>query len=280
MSKTIVYMPDWLAALRCPICGDVRLSLAWKAPDYIPEILAGFGPRHPPAGRWIVIKLDTMATDLWAARHKKPAFGVQKAKVHFTSTASAAKNLLNKLQEPQVRGAIIMAARRKQIRKDGPKWLLAMDLDAWRNLDAGTDHDLGWNFDAGWDFDVGEDPGAGTDPDAGKDLQARTPLDAIDLILELIREGSLEVLRDLDIYYRPLGRRVANSRKRSPERFLLWEPLFNLMQDFKVEEFDRYQPLIQTVRSLHLALGIDPPDANLLNQVTFLWRKRRLNSAS
>jgi hypothetical protein len=238
MPDKTVYMPDWLAALRCPICEDVRLSHAWKAPDHIPEILEGFGPRHPPARRWIVIKLDTMALDLWYARNHEPAFSVQKAEVHFASTASAAKNLLNKLREPQVRRAILMAVNRKQIRQDGPKWLLGMDLGA------------------------------------------ETPLDTIDLILEFIREGAEEVLRDLDIYYRPLGRRVADSRKRSLERTLLWESLFDLMHHFGVEHFDKQQPLIQTVRSLHLALGIGPPDSNLLKQVAHLWRKRRLNSAA
>ena len=123
------------------------------------------------------------------------------------------------------------------------------------------------------------DPDAETDPDAGKDLKARTPLDSIDLILALISEGAQEVLRDLDTYYRPLGRRVGDSRK-GLERTLLWEPLFGLMQEFGIKEFDKHQPLIQTVRSLHLALGIGPPDANRLKQVAFLWRKRRLNPAA
>jgi hypothetical protein len=242
MPDKIVYMPEWLAALHCPIWGGVRLLPAWKAPDYIPEALEGFGPRHPPARRWIVMKLDTMAYDLSYARDHEPALSVKQAKVHFASTASAAENLLNKLREPQVRRAILMAAGRKQARQDGPRWLLAMNL--------------------------GE-----SDPDTG------TPLDAIDLILELIRQGTEEVLRDLDTYYGPLGRRVADSRKRSLERSLLWEPLFDLMRDFGIEDFDKHQPLIKTVRSLHLAVGIGPPDANLLKQVAFLWRKRRLNSA-
>ena len=241
MPDKIVYLPEWLAALHCPECGGMRLLPAWKAPNYIPEVLEGFGPRHPPARRWIVFKLDTMADGLSYARDHEPALSVKQAKVHFASTASAAENLLNKLREPQVRRAILMAARRKQTRQDGPRWLLAMDLD-------------------------------------GMDLDAGTPLDEIDLILELIREGAEEVLRDLDIYYRPLGRRLANSRKRSLERTLLWEPLFDLMRDFGIEDFDKHQPLIQTVRSLHLAVGIGPPDANLLKQVAFLWRKRRLKS--
>ena len=238
MPDETVYIADWLAAQRCPIFGDVRLSRdAWEAPDHIPEVLQGFGPRHPPARRWIIIKIDTMADDHWYARNHEPVFGLQEAKVHFRSTASAAKNLLNKLRELQVRHAILMANAERRRTNNGPKWLRDMDLDAG------------------------------------------TPFDAIDLALKFIEEGAEEILRDPDIYYRPLGRRVVDSRKRL-ERALLWEPLLDLMHDFGIEDFDEYQDLIKTVRSLHLAVGIDPPDQNYLNQVAFLWRKRRLNSAA
>jgi hypothetical protein len=236
MPDETVYMPDWLAALRCPICDDVRLSRdAWEAPDHIPEVLEGFGPRHPPARRYIVLRIDSMADDHWFARNHEPGFGLQEAKVHFASTVRMAKNGLNKLRDP--RRAIVMANAKRQRTNQGPKWLLDMDLDAG------------------------------------------TPLDAIDIAFKLIEEGAEEVLRDPDIYYRPFGRRVADSRK-NLERTLLWEPLLGLMHDFGIEDFGKYQDLIQTVRSLNLALGIDPPDANLLKQVAFHWKKRRLNSAA
>ena len=238
MPDQTVYMPDWLAALRCPICDDVRLSRAWKAPDHIPEVLEGFGPRHPPAGRWIVIKIDTMADNHWWARKHEPVFGLQEAKRHFASTASMAKNGLNRLREPQVRRAILMAMLKRQRTKQGPKWLLDMDLGA------------------------------------------ATPLDTIDLALEFVREGAEEVSRDPNHYYAPLGQPPVSDRRKGLERTLLWEPLLDLMQDFGIEDFGKYQSLIQTVRSLHLALGIDPPDDNYLKQVAFLWRKRRLNSAA
>jgi hypothetical protein len=237
MPDETVYMPDWLAALRCPISDDVRLSHAWIAPDRIPKVLEGFGPRHPPARRWIVIKIDKMADDHWFARNHEPAFGLQEAKVHFASTVSMAKNGLNKLREPQVRRAIVMAMHKRQRTNQGPKWLLDMDLSA------------------------------------------ATPLDEIDLAFKFIEEGAEEVLRDPDIYYRLSGRRVADSRK-GLERSLLWEPLLDLMHEFGIEDFGKYQDLIQTVRSLHLALGIDPPDANLLKQVAFDRKNRRLNSAA
>lgn len=130
MPDETVYMPDWLAALRCPTRGDLRLSHAWIAPDCIPEVLEGFGPRHPPARRWIVIQIDTMADNHWSAHNQEPMFGLEEAKRHFASTASAAKNLLNKLREPQVRRAILMANANRQRTNQGPKWLLDMDLAA------------------------------------------------------------------------------------------------------------------------------------------------------
>jgi hypothetical protein len=238
MADETIYMPDWLAALRCPMCGDVGLSRsAWEAPDHIPEVLQGFGPRHPPARRYIVLRIDRMADDHWFARNHEPAFGLKEAKVHFASTISMAKNGLNKLRDPWVRRAILMANAKRKRTNQGPKWLRDMDLDAG------------------------------------------TPLDAIDVAFKFIKEGAEEILLDPDIYYRLLGRRVAESRK-GLERALLWEPLLDLMRDFGIGDFGAYQDLIHTVRSLHLALGIDPPDANLLKQIAFRWRKCRLNSVA
>jgi hypothetical protein len=233
-----VSMPAWLAALHCPICGDVKLSRAWKAPDHIPDVLEGFGSQHPPARRWIVIKLNAMAENYRWARSHKPLFGPQEAKAHFSSTVSAAKNLLNKLPDLEVRHAILMAMHKLQREHRGPNWLLNMDLSV------------------------------------------ATPLDNIDLALEFIRIGSEEILRDPDLYYAPLGQPPVRDSRKSLERTLLWEPLLDLMHDFGIEEFDQYQDLTKTVGALHLALGIGPPKKNLLKQVAFLWRKRRLNSAA
>jgi hypothetical protein len=238
MPDETVYMPDWLAALRCPICGDVKIPRAWRDPDLIPEVLEGFGPRHPPARRWIVIKLDTMADKYRRARSHEPLFGPQEAKAHFSSIVSAAKNLLNKLPSLEVRHAILMAMHKLQRKHRGPNWLLNMDLSV------------------------------------------TTPLDNIDLALDFIRIGSEEILRDLDLYYATLGQPPVRDSRKSLERTLLWEPLFGLMHDFGIEEFDQYQDLTKTVGALHLALGIDPPNKNLLKQVAFLWRKRRLNSTA
>jgi hypothetical protein len=232
-----VYMPAWLAALHCPICGDVKLSRAWKAADHIPEVVEGFGPRHPPARRWIVIKLDTMAGKYWLARSHEPMLGLQQAKTHFSSISRAAKNLLNKLPELEVRRAILMAMHKLQRENRGPNWLLNMDFDV------------------------------------------TTPLDNIDLALEFIRIGSEKISRDPDQYFALFGRRTVR-KSRGLERILLWEPLFDLMHDFGIEDLRQYQDQIKTVRSLHLALGIDPPDSNRLKQVAYRWRRYRLSLAA
>jgi hypothetical protein len=141
MPDETVYMPDWVAALHCPEGGDVYISRAWRDPDLIPEVLEGFGPRHPPARRWIVVKINSIAVKFRLARKNRPVFGVKKAKEHFASTAKAAQNLLNKLREPQVRRAIVMANYKRQRTKQGPRWLFDMDLCTATPLDE-IDHEL------------------------------------------------------------------------------------------------------------------------------------------
>jgi hypothetical protein len=238
MPDESVYLPAWLAALHSLEGGDVKLSRAWRLPDQIPEVLKGFGSQHAPICRRIVIKLDTMAGKYWLARSHEPLFGLQEAKTHFSSIFSAAKNLLNKLPDLEVRHAILMAMHKLQREHRGPNWLLNMDLSV------------------------------------------TTPLDNIDLALEFIRIGSEEILHDPDLYYRPLGQPPVVDGRKSFERALLWEPLFDLMHEFGIKDLSQHQDLIQTVRSLHLAIGIDPPNSNHLKQVTREWRRRRLNSAA
>jgi hypothetical protein len=109
------------------------------------------------------------------------------------------------------------------------------------------------------------------------DLDVATPLDNIDLALEFIRIGSEEILHDPDLYYAPLGQPPVVDSRKGLERTLLWEPLFDLKREFGIKDLSQHQDLIKTVRSLHLALGIDPPNSNNLKQVAHIWRKRRLN---
>ena len=65
------------------------------------------------------------------------------------------------------------------------------------------------------------------------------------------------------------------SQKR-PERELLWEPMFDLLNQFgfRALDFNKHQPLMRTVKALHLTIGIDPPDTNLFKQAIRDWRKK------
>jgi hypothetical protein len=62
--------------------------------------------------------------------------------------------------------------------------------------------------------------------------------------------------------------------QKSLERALLWEPLLKLLDDFH-EDYGAHQPLIATIRSLHLACGIEPPDPGAVRQTVNAWRKRQ-----
>ena len=83
---------------------------------------------------------------------------------------------------------------------------------------------------------------------------------------------AVRALRNRNIYRAATGQ---PSQKR-PERELLWEPLFNLLSQFgfRAPDFDKHQPLMRTVKALHLTIGIDPPDANLFKQAIRDWRKK------
>ena len=72
MPDETVDMPEWLAALRDPILGDVRLSPnKILAPEHIPDVLKAFRPQHPPSRRWIVNTIDQMAIKLCFSSHNK-----------------------------------------------------------------------------------------------------------------------------------------------------------------------------------------------------------------
>ncbi|MCK1708587.1 MULTISPECIES: hypothetical protein [unclassified Bradyrhizobium] len=70
-----------------------------------------------------------------------------------------------------------------------------------------------------------------------------------------------------DAFLQPHGRKRV-------ERALLWEPLFDLMSDFNIKNFSQYQPLIVTVRSLHLSCGIAAPEEGAVRQAVLSWNER------
>jgi hypothetical protein len=57
------------------------------------------------------------------------------------------------------------------------------------------------------------------------------------------------------------------TKRKHPER-VLWEALFALLWEFRVRPLEKYQPLIRTLRAVHLLFGIDkPPHAGSVGYV-------------
>jgi hypothetical protein len=89
---------------------------------------------------------------------------------------------------------------------------------------------------------------------------------------------AIRALRTQEIYTRAFSQPPRSQK--SLERALLWEPLFDLMHDFKIEEFDRHQPMIHTARALHLACSLRPPDEGKFRVTLNDWRKRQQQALS
>jgi len=83
----------------------------------------------------------------------------------------------------------------------------------------------------------------------------------------------IRALRSHEIYSRVFSQ--PPSSRKGLERALLWEPMFDLMHDFKIERFGRHQALIDTIRALHRACKIKPPDPVAVRVASSAWRKRQ-----
>lgn len=83
-------------------------------------------------------------------------------------------------------------------------------------------------------------------------------------------QPAVRALRNQDIYSRAFSRPPG---RKSLQRALLWEPLFDLMRDFEIKDFGKHQALIHTIRALHLACKIEPPDPIAVRQALSTWRK-------
>jgi hypothetical protein len=221
--------PDWLAALRDPTLGDLKLSSFIDAPEHIPDVLKAVGEQRPPDRRRMVIAVDRMATNLWFASEYKPTLSFKEACERLKRISKAGKNLRNNMHA-ELRFAISWANVLKQPIEARDQVIEAMHI-----------------------------------PDA-----------TFDVGLMFLIEGAEELLRNPETYravfWQPPGTR---SQKRLV-RALLWEPLFDLLNDFKIEDFDEHQPLIVTVRSLHRACGIAPPIETSVRQAASAWRKTRV----
>jgi hypothetical protein len=218
--------PEWLAALRDPILGDLRLSPEGVlAPEHIPGVLKAFGPQHPPARRRIVIAIDEMAINLWLARKHKAPKKFADADANLARLQNAARNLLTLWSSaipyyPALMKTMILVVppnERKQRR-----------------------------------FDFNE-------MNPGPTLEKLLPV--------------LQALRRQDFYLRAFSQ--PPSGRKGLERALLWEPLFDLLRDFGIEDFRKHQPLIETIRALHRTCKIEAPDPGAVRVATSAWRKRQ-----
>ena len=217
--------PEWLAASRHPILGDLRLTPKIVAPEHIPDVLKAFGEQNPLARRRIVLALDEMAIKLWVARkHRAPkkfaaAKGDLKPLENDVSKLLARWSKASPYYEALLKAMVLMVPPKER-----------------RNC----------KFDFN-DIDVGP--------------KLENLLFVIQALLS--REISSRVFSQP-----PSGRKGL-------ERALLWEPLFDLMHDFRIEKFDKHQPLIKTVRALHRACNIRVPDPVAVRVAHNAWRKRQ-----
>jgi hypothetical protein len=212
--------PEWLAALRDPIKGDLKLSSFIRAPKHVPDVLKAFGEQLPPDRRRIVAAFDRMATNLWFAREYKPTLSSKEANERIERIVAAGKNLRNNLHS-ELRFAISWANVMKQPVEARDEVVEAMHI-----------------------------------PDA-----------TFDVGLMFIIAGAEELLRNPEAYRAVFWQPPGTERHKSLVRVLLWEPLLDMLADFKIEKFDEHQPLISTIRSLHLACGIEPPNDGAVRQV-------------
>jgi hypothetical protein len=82
----------------------------------------------------------------------------------------------------------------------------------------------------------------------------------------------IQALRTREIYSHAFSQ--PPSGRKGLERALLWEPLFDLMLDLRIEKFNKHQPLIDTVRALHRTCKIEAPDPVAVRVAHSAWRKR------
>jgi len=100
---------------------------------------------------------------------------------------------------------------------------------------------------------------------------ARRDIDLAGVLADLL--SKIRAVRNPKTYMETFSYQGSSSRK-SLQRALLWEPLLDLLDKFDIQKFNQHQPLITTVRALHLAFGIDPPDPAAVRQTVDSRRKR------
>ncbi|MGY8634297.1 hypothetical protein RAD15_17615 [Bradyrhizobium sp. 14AA] len=217
-------MPPWLAELRHPIAGDLRLSDFIIAREHLGDVLRAFGPQDVATRRQILIEIDMCAIQLHQARKHKVPMKFASADPLFARLERAIVNLQSLWTEasPFHRGLVLTK------------------IGMTRSSEA----------------------------------RSKSSFEEVDLavllpdMLRVIRS-----VRDPEEYMRAFSRQGSSSRK-SVERAVLWEPLLDQMSQRQIQNFSQYQPLIVTMRALHRACGISPPDPVAVRQTTSAWRKR------
>ncbi|KRQ09323.1 hypothetical protein AOQ71_20935 [Bradyrhizobium manausense] len=109
---------------------------------------------------------------------------------------------------------------------------------------------------------------------ASSEARSRSSLEEVDptvLLADMLRV--IRAVRNPEMFMRMFSHQGVSSHK-SVERAVLWEPLLGLMSEHHIHNFSQHQPLIATVRALHRACGVTPPDPAAVRQTTYSWRKR------
>ena len=221
--------PEWLAALRDPIKGDLKLSSFIRAPDHIPDVLKAFGKQLPPDRRRIVVAVDHMVKSLRLALEYEPTLTDTEREKRLNRIVKAGKSI-QKNMHAELRFAIF-----------------------WANLLEVPTKDRDWKV-----------------PIGDRDAFAETLYNhdaTFDVSLMLIIAGAEKLLNNPELYRAVLWQPPGEDRHKALVRALLWEPLLDLLGGFNIESYDQHQPLIHTIRSLHLACGIDPPNDGAVRQV-------------
>jgi hypothetical protein len=227
--KPVYYMPKWLAALRDPIKGDLELSSFIRAPEHIPNVLKAFGEQRPPDRRRIVVAVDHMVKSLRLALEYEPTLTDTEREKRLNRIVRSGKSIRESMHA-DLRFAIFWANLLELPIKDRDWKVPIGDRDAFA--------ETLYNHDA-----------------------------TFDVSLMLIIAGAEKLLNNPELYRAVLWQPPGEERHKALVRALLWEPLLDLLDGFKIESYDQHQPLIHTIRSLHLACGIDPPNDGAVRQV-------------
>src|SRR5438309_9569972 len=86
-------IPDWLAELRDPILGDLKLSSFVRAPEHIPDVLKAFGEQSSADRRRIVGALDLMAKTHALAREYEPTLSLTETRGRLNRIVKAGKSI-------------------------------------------------------------------------------------------------------------------------------------------------------------------------------------------